>query len=183
MKLRLFVATAFFLVAITSFGQSSPLSAKDILQGAQLQAAKENKKVFIIFHASWCGWCHKMENAINDKSCKDYFDKNFVIRYLVVDESKDKKNLENPGADELRSKYHGDDEGIPFWLIFDKDGNLVADSQKRPEGASMNTKGENIACPATESEVAYFISILQKTTQISEVEQIAIQKRFRQNDN
>ena len=77
----------------------------------------------------------------------------------MVDESRDKKNLENPGADELRTKYHGDDEGIPFWLIFDKDGNLLADSQIEPKGASLDTKGENIACPATEKEVAYFIEV------------------------
>ena len=141
-------------------------------------AAKENKNVFIIFHASWCGWCHKMDSAINDKSCKVFFSKNYVIRHLVVDESKDKKDLENPGADELRTKYHGDDEGIPFWLIFDKDGNLLADSQMRPKGASPDTKGENIACPATEKEVAYFIEVLKKTSQISEAEQTAVQKRF-----
>ena len=177
------VAPAFFFITMISFAQSSPLPANDILHEAFQQAAKENKKVFIIFHASWCGWCHKMENSINDKSCKDFFNKNYVIRYLVIDESKDKKDLENPGANELRAKYHGDDEGIPFWLIFDKDGNLVADSQKRPAGTSINTKGENIACPATENEVAYFISVLQKTSQISEAEQAAIQKRFRQNEN
>lgn len=183
MKLRVLVAPAFFFISILSFAQSGPLSANDILHDALQQATKENKKVFIIFHASWCGWCHKMENSINDKTCKDFFDKNFVIRYLVVDESKDKKNLENPGANELRSKYHGDNEGIPFWLIFDNDGNLVADSQKRPEGASLDTKGENIACPATENEVTYFISVLKKISPISEAEQAAIQKRFRQNEN
>jgi thiol-disulfide isomerase/thioredoxin len=183
MKFHVLVAPAFFFITTASLAQFSPLSANDILREALQQAVKENKKVFIIFHASWCGWCHKMENSINDKSCKDFFDRNYVIRYLVVDESKDKKNLENSGANELRTKYHGDDEGIPFWLIFDKDGNLVADSQKRPDGANMDTKGDNIACPATESEVAYFISVLQKTSQISEAEMAAIQKRFRQNEN
>ena len=120
---------------------------------------------------------------MNDKSCKDFFYKNYIIRHLVVDEYGDKKNLENPGANELRTKYHGDDEGIPFWLIFDKDRHLLADSQARPKGASLDTKGENIACPATEKEVAYFIEVLKKTSSIDEAEQTAVQKRFRQNEN
>jgi hypothetical protein len=124
-----------------------------------------------------------MDNSINDESCKDFFYKNYIIRHLVVDESRDKKDLENPGADELRTKYHGDNEGIPFWLIFDKDGNLIADSQMRPKGASLDTKGENIGCPATEKEVAYFIEVLKKTSQISEAEQTAVKIRFRKNEN
>jgi thioredoxin-related protein len=184
MRFCLFAVVLVFLFnAETSFAQHGQPPASEIMREAMQMAAKGNKNVFIIFHASWCGWCHKMDSAINDKSCKEFFYKNYVIRYLVVDESKDKKDLENPGANELRAKYHGDDEGIPFWLIFNKDGNLLADSQMRPKGASPDTKGENIACPATEKEVAYFIEVLKKTSQISEAEQTAVQKRFRQNEN
>ena len=174
---------AFLFHTETSFAQHGQPPASEIMREAMQMAAKENKNVFIIFHASWCGWCHKMDNSIDDESCKDFFYKNYVIRHLVVDESRDKKDLENPGADELRAKYHGDNEGIPFWLIFDKDGNLLADSQMRPKGASLDTKGENVACPAAEKEVAYFIEVLKKTSEISEAEQMAVQKRFRQNEN
>ena len=179
----LVVVPAFVFFTKTSSAQHGVPSASQIMQEAMQTAAKENKNVFIIFHASWCGWCHKMDSAINDKTCKDFFYENYVIRHLVVDETKDKKDLENPGADALRTKYHGDDEGIPFWLIFDKNGNLLADSQSRPEGASPDTKGENIACPATQKEVTYFIEVLKKTSKISEAEQAAVQARFRQNEN
>jgi len=170
------------LIFSTVHAQRGPLSADEIIQEAMQQAAKEKKNVLIIFHASWCGWCHKMDSSINDKACKKFFDDNYVIRHLVVDESKDKKNLENPGADELRTKYNGDNEGIPFWLIFDKDGKLLADSQLRPEGASLEAKGENVGCPAAEKEVAHFINVLKKTSHINKPEQVAIEKRFRQNE-
>ena len=184
MRLYLFVAvSACLFLTETVSGQHRQPTAGEIMQEALQTATKENKNVFIIFHASWCGWCHKMDSAINDKSCKDFFYKNYIIRHLVVDEYGDKKNLENPGANELRTKYHGDNEGIPFWLIFDKEGNLLADSQARPTDADLNTKGENIACPATQKEVAYFIEVLKKTSQISEAEQTAVQERFRQNEN
>lgn len=177
------VVVVFLSIAGRSFAQQRPLPAADIMREAMQTAAKENKNVFIIFRASWCGWCHKMDSSIADKSCQDFFNRNYVIRHLVIDESRDKKNLENPGVYELRTKYHGDDEGIPFWLIFDKDGKLLADSQMRPVGAAFDTKGENTGCPASEKEVGYFIEVLKRTSQISEAEQIAVKKRFRQNEN
>jgi|SRR5690349_1416488 len=183
MKVCLLLVTAFVFLTSASSAQRGIPSASEVMQEAMQTAAKENKNVFLIFHASWCGWCHKMDSAMNDKSCRDFFNENYVIRHLVVDEFKDKKDLENPGANAMRTKYHGDDEGIPFWLIFDKNGNLLADSQSRPQGASLNSKGENIACPASEKEVAYFIEVLKKTSHISETEQAAVQKRFRQNEN
>jgi thiol-disulfide isomerase/thioredoxin len=177
------VVPALLFLPELSIAQQAAPPASEIMQEAMQTAAKENKNILIIFHASWCGWCHKMDTAINDKTCKDFFYKNYVIRHLVVDESPDKKNLENPGAADLRTKYHGDDEGIPFWLILDKDGKLLADSQIRPNGAGIDTKGENVGCPATEKEVAYFIDVLKKTSAIIDAEQAAIQKRFRQNEN
>ena len=90
------------VVLVTCFAfignAQSPASATDVLKEAYQQAAKENKNVFVIFHASWCGWCHKMDKSMNDPICKKFFDDNYIIRHLVVDEAKDKKNLENPGA-------------------------------------------------------------------------------------
>jgi thiol-disulfide isomerase/thioredoxin len=182
MKLPFILGLISVLTIATSHAQRA-LTADEIMQEALQRASSEKKNVLIIFHASWCGWCHKMDSSINDKTCKNFFDKNYVIRHLVVDESKDKKNLENPGADELRTKYNGDNEGIPFWLIFDKDGNLLADSQLRPLGASLEAKGENVGCPAAEKEVAYFIDVLKKTSRIKDSERVAIQKRFRQNEH
>jgi thioredoxin-related protein len=159
----------------------SPASATDILKEAYQQAAKENKNVFVIFHASWCGWCHKMDTSMNDPVCKALFDNNYVIRHLVVDESKDKLALENPGAKELKIKYNGDGQGIPFWLIFDKDGKLLFDSKMRVAGEGPN-KGDNIGCPASEKEVIAFIEIVQKTSKLTTVQLEIIRKRFRKNE-
>ena len=156
---------------------SLPESAEAIMKTASIQAAKENKKVFVIFHASWCGWCHKMDTAMNDASCKDFFKTNFVVTHMVVDESKDKIHLENPGAAAFRQKYGGEGQGIPYWLIFDKDGNLLADSKMRP--GTQNTDGDNTGCPASEKEVDYFITVLKKTTSINEGQVAIIRKRFR----
>ena len=118
---------------------------------------------------------------MNDETCRIFFENNFVIRHLVVDESDDKKNLENPGADELRKKYHGNGQGIPFWLLFDKDGKLLADSKMRAEGQGAES-GQNIGCPAAINEVDHFISLLRKTSKLNTTQLEIIRKRFRQND-
>lgn len=144
-------------------------------------AAKEGKKVFIIFHASWCGWCHKMDTSMNDPSCKKLFDDNFVIRHLVVDESKNNKHLENPGAAEMKIKYNGEGQGIPYWLIFDAQGNLLTDSKSRKEGEGPG-QGENSGCPATEPEVNFFINVLSKHTNLTRDQLEVIRKRFRKNE-
>ena len=173
-----FITISLAFVTLAS-AQTGP-SATEILTDACKIAGAENKKVFVIFTASWCGWCKRMDKSMEDEDCKKYFDDNFVIRHFVVDESMDKKNLETPGAIEFRKKYGGEGQGIPFWLIFDKEGNLLADSM-RPDGSTGNKL--NAGCPAEPTEVAYFISVLKKTTDLKEDQLEKISKRFSKNRN
>src|SRR6188474_3721732 len=98
MKTRLTLSVFLFISATLLFAQKAPASAEEILKEAFATAQKKDKKVLIIFHASWCSWCHKMDTSLNDVSVKKFFDENFVIRHLVVFDSKGKENLENPGA-------------------------------------------------------------------------------------
>lgn len=119
---------------------------------------------------------------MNDKTVKDFFTNNYVIRHLTVYESKGKKNLENPGAEDLLKKYKGDDQGIPYWMIFDANGKLLADSKRRSPGASLES-GDNTGCPANAEEVAYFIKVLKQTSSLKDAELSLIEKRFRQNES
>jgi thiol-disulfide isomerase/thioredoxin len=163
------------------FAQKTPASAEEIMKDAFAIAQKQNKKVLVIFHASWCGWCHKMDTSLNDVSVKKFFDDNFVIRHLVVFESKGKANLENPGALEMITKYNGKEEGIPFWLIFDKDEKFLADSRMKVAVNGVE-KLQNTGCPATKEEVGYFIDVLKMTTILKEDELEKIRTRFRRNE-
>lgn len=160
---------------------AQPAHADEVIREACKLAAKENKNVFIIFHASWCGWCHKMDASLNDPVCKEYFDNNYIIRHLVVNESKDKKKLENPGAEAVKIRYNGEGQGIPFWLIFDKDGNLLFDSIIRVNNEGQD-KSENAGCPATEKEVNFFVDVLSKTSKLELAQLEKIRQRFRKND-
>ena len=170
------------LVLSVSGNTQSPPSADAVLKEAHSVAGKENKNVFVLFHASWCGWCHKMDTAMNDLSVKKFFTDNYVIRHLVVYESKGKEHLENPGALDLLKKYKGDEQGIPYWFVFDKNGKLLADSKLRSEGGGIDT-GVNTGCPANEKEVAHFVKVLKQTSVLNEADLTIIEKRFRENEN
>jgi len=107
---------------------------------------------------------------MNDPACKNLFDKNYVIKHLVVKESDSNKHLENPGAEDLLKKYKGDKSGIPFWLIFDNEGTFVEDS--------FDSKENNLGCPATIEEVTLFIEKLRKTSSLTQSELDNVAKVF-----
>lgn len=161
--------------------QAQPPSAADIVKTATQQAAKEKKNIILLFHASWCGWCHRMDTAMNDASCKKFFDDNYVITHITVKESPQHKNEENPGGEALLSQFNGEKQGLPYWVILDKSGKLLYDSQRRPAGAAPGTAGSNIGCPAEEEEVAYFVSLLKKTSSLTDAQLAVISTRFRKN--
>ncbi len=176
---------SFILIAslmLTSAAFSQKKSADKILSEAYQQAAKENKKVFIIFHASWCGWCKKLDASMNDASCKALFNKHYITVHLTVKESDGKKHLETPGADVYLKKYMGDEAGLPFFVIINDQGSTLGDSFARNKGEKLDQPGENIGCPATAAEVAAFCSVLKATSSLTKAELSIIEKRFRKND-
>ena len=177
MKKRLLLLCSALLLVLMAAAQNNP-SADEMLKNACAKAGRENKKVFVMFTASWCGWCHRMKKSMEDEEIKNYFSSQFETIYFVVDESPDKKNLETPGAAAYKSRYGGDNQGIPFWLVIDKDGNLSADSMK-PDGSP--TGKINSGCPAEKDEVEYFISVLKKTTTLDNEALEKISKRFLKN--
>lgn len=182
MKKIFFAALLMLGISGASMAQTATMpTSESVLAEAYAKAAKENKKVFLIFHASWCGWCKKMEASINDPACKKMFDDNYVFATLDVMEQPAKKDLENPGSLAVMTKLHGEKAGLPFWAILDSKGKVLADSQIRPQGASLDTYGNSVGCPAAEEEVAFFTSILKSTSKLTSADLDVIAKRFAQN--
>ncbi len=101
-----------------------------------------------------------------------------MIATLDVLEQPEKKNLENPGSTEALAKFHGEKSGLPFWLVLDDKGKVLGDSQMRPQGASLDTHGENVGCPAQENEVAFFTQLLKSTSKLTDTDLAVIGKRF-----
>lgn len=118
---------------------------------------------------------------MNDVSCAKYFRDNYVVKHVTVFEIGKMEKNNNPGAEAFLAAHHALEQGIPAWYIFDKEGNLLADSQKRPPGAGLDTEGANVACPANEQEVEYFIEVLKKISSLESKDEEAIRKRFLKN--
>jgi len=161
------------LMAITVKAQTTP-NADAVLKEAYARAASENKKVMVIFRASWCNWCEVMDVSINDPSVKGFFDNNYVITHLTVFETKNKTRFENPGAEELNKKWRGSEQGLPFWVILDKDGVVLANS--------IDKSNDNVGCTGTTKEVQYFLQVLKKTSSINSQQAAAVAKRFGKNE-
>jgi len=178
MKAKLLTSLLLILICGTSFAQSASPSADAVLNQAYAQAAKENKKVILIFHASWCGWCKKMTASLNDPACKKMFDDHYVTAYLDVEERKGQENLNTPGGIEVLKKYTTEESGLPFWLILDAKGTKLADSQMKPDGATTAKPEDNVGCPASEKEVTYFTSVLKATSTLTDDDLAIIHKRF-----
>lgn len=161
----------FLLAGLFAFQLNFAQEKADVvLKNALTEAKSKNKNVLLVFHASWCKWCHVMEKNMNLPETKPIFDKKFVTAYVDVQEMGDKKKLENPGGEELMDKYKGKDAGLPFWLVLNTKGEVLADS--------FNDKNENLGCPSTAEEVNIFAAKLKKSSRMNDRELQTIQKVF-----
>jgi thiol-disulfide isomerase/thioredoxin len=177
MKIPLFILII-FLIPAAVVSQQKTATATQILTAAYRQAEDQHKNIIVIFRASWCGWCKKMDASINDPTCKELFDRYYVITHLTVKESDDKKAHENEGAEALMQKYNGYDAGLPFWLVLDKNRILLEDCFIKTSDGT----GNNIGCPASEKEVETFSNRLKATSKLTAKELSQIEQVFRKND-
>ena len=124
--LRKFILTTFlflFTAILLSAQEAKPQPADNIYNAALKEAKASDKNVFLIFHASWCGWCKQLEKAIQSDELKKIFEDNYVIAHLDVQERGDKITLlENPGGIEIMNKLGGEKSGLPFYLFLDESG-------------------------------------------------------------
>ncbi len=155
---RIGTLAALLALGAVSFGQSVP-SAETVMKEAQAIAAKEKKAVWVIFHASWCGWCKRLDVFIEDPANKKILEKYFVIRHLTVMESEDKKGLENTGGDVLMNELKGQQAGLPFFAFVGADGKMIENSKRK---AKADDPGQNVGHPVAPEEIAWFMEMLTK---------------------
>lgn len=149
-------AVSFALLAtLASAAIADTPSADKVLGDAKAQAKKEHKNVLVIFHASWCGWCHKLDDMLADKTVGPLVTKQYVVVHLTVDESPNKKADENPGASAVRDSLGGGKAGLPFYAVINPKGDTLT--------SSVAPKSGNIGYPAAPEEIAYFMGMLDKS--------------------
>lgn len=105
-----------------------------LIARAAKESVKGDRRILVQFGASWCVPCHKLEKLLSEGKVGRIVGKYFVLVHLDLYEKPEKANLMNPGADTLIDHYGGKNSGIPFWVIVDKDGKLLATGEGAPEG-------------------------------------------------
>ncbi len=156
---------ALLLLTVPAWAHAPAVTATTMLKSAQAQAEKEHKNVFLIFHASWCGWCHKLDAMLNSPDFKADFDSSYVIIHVTVLEDKAHEADNTPGGMEMLDSLGGKDGGIPFFAFFDAKGNKLGDS----------LAPTNIGYPSEPGEVAHFMGIIKATSKMSADEQAKLQ--------
>ena len=181
MKIKSFIS----IILIFGFtqniqAQETPKSVSVLMKKALQQAKEQNKNIFVLFSASWCTWCKQMDSKMKNSSIKQLFSDHYIIEHFTVLEQKSKKHLVNPGAEELLIKYGGQNQGIPFYLIFDNEGSLIADSRMVKNKEVLKGEGSNIGCPGTSYEIDAFAYKLKETSNLTDKELLAIAAIFKQ---
>ena len=157
-KISLITLLSFFSVGLILGQNEKPQSAEKILNTALKEAKASNKNVFLIFHASWCSWCKRLEKVLETPEVKKIIEDNYVVARLDVLENEDKAaELENPGGKNIMVKLGGENSGLPFYAFLDGNGNKLTNSNVMP-------KDMNIGYPGSPEELDAFKSLLQKTS-------------------
>jgi len=154
---------------------ASPPPAKTVLADAESRGRAEHKNVLVLFHASWCHWCHEMQKVMDKPDIKPIFDQNFEVVWLTALESDDKKAEENQGSEDVMASMGGANQGIPFFGVLDTDGKTIISSM----APQANKPAQNIGCPSEADERAYFRRMLKEgAPSITDSQLATIDKAF-----
>lgn len=154
---KVFVFLFALLLSVSVFAQAEkPAEASVILEKAFTTAKQSKKQVLLVYHASWCKWCRKLDSALTSTELKPVVDNYFVLTHLDVNERKEKVELlENPGAKELLKQHGGEQAGLPYYAVLNAKGTLLENSKQMPDKS-------NIGYPGAPDEIKLFVGMLKK---------------------
>ncbi len=135
------------LIEFLAKHEAKPLVAADVLQAGLDRAAKTDRLVFLHFGAPWCGWCHRLEDWMDQPEIAPILGKEFVDVLIDIDRM--------DGGKEILTRYNTTGKGgIPWFAFVDSKGKALATSDA--------AKG-NIGHPYQDHEIEHFVKMLTTT--------------------
>lgn len=136
--------------------------AQKMLDDALAKAKAEDKRVFFIFSASWCGPCRMLARFLAPHKAE--LEKHFV--FVKLDISRDEH------ADEIRQQYkESASGGVPWYCILDGEAKVIATSNLPEVNPQYGTS--NMGFPTLPPEVDHFIGMLKSTAPRLPAEKLA----------
>ncbi len=128
--------------------------AEEMVKAGLAKAREENKTLFLICSASWCGPCRLLARFL--ESHKAELSKHYVFVKLDISRDTD--------TSRVVERYQGKDasNGVPWFAILDAGGTTLATSNAKAspyEGAAST----NIGFPSSKPAVAHFLGMLKST--------------------
>jgi hypothetical protein len=123
--------------------------------------AAEQKRVFLIFGAPGCGWCHRLSDWLAQPEVAAILDRDFVTVKIDIDRM--------TSGREIMATYRTKDSrsgGIPWYAILDTQGKSLATADG-PNG--------NIGYPFEPKEIDQFLAIVHeegRRIEAREIEQL-----------
>ncbi|HEX5227342.1 MAG TPA: thioredoxin family protein [Bryobacteraceae bacterium] len=98
---------------------SAPAEAETELKAGLARAAKEDKRVLVVFGANWCYDCHVLDTTFHSKEFAPLVDGNYVVIHINIgEEGKDNNDL----AARLGVAL---DKGVPSLGVLEPNGKVV----------------------------------------------------------
>jgi protocatechuate 3,4-dioxygenase beta subunit/thiol-disulfide isomerase/thioredoxin len=141
--------------ALSKFLADHKLPTRDaerLLAETLAKGKAEDKRVFLILSASWCGPCRLLARFL--ASQKRELEPHFV--FVKLDISRDEH------VDSIFERFQGSrDGGIPWYAILDADGKALVASNR--EGRNSRAGSRNIGFPSDRASIDHFMSMLRQT--------------------
>jgi thioredoxin-related protein len=113
------IVLCFLVTSVTGAEVEQPRTYWELMD----KARKENKRVFIMFTADWCGPCQEMKDKVLKGRIEEFLNKHYLVYYLDIDKEKDVADLY------AKHKTKGGqpifDGSIPAFYIYNNGGSHI----------------------------------------------------------
>ena len=117
------VCLSLFLYSLMFLGQNALSEEVKRYTDATTISKSTEKKIFLYFGASWCGYCSKMQSLFKDPDVTNKMD-NYIVLKVDIDEDP-----------ELAKKFNV--KTIPDYMLIDKDEDILKRNKGYKEKASF----------------------------------------------